>query len=197
MSYTIIPGIHEMSTKKSINYVNNAEFLDQLKAYQKRSKAAKRNKELPPIVPDLLAVSIMNIARHLAYRPNFMNYSFKDEMIADGIENGLNAIQSFDYKKSVNPFGYFTRVIWWAFVRRIQSEKKYLYTKYKLTRNAQLQHELSGHQAGDGTQVELGVYGTNAQSHMDTFMHDYETTIENKKKKKNEKKIDVDKSANV
>ena len=73
----------------------------------------------------------MKIATHLSYKPNFINYTFREEMISDGVENCLQYIDNFNPDKSKNPFAYFTQIIYFAFLRRIQKEKKYLYTKYK------------------------------------------------------------------
>ena len=76
-------------------------------------------------------LSVLFIAQRLSFRPNFINYAFKDDMISDGIENCLQYVNNFNPEKSTNPFAYFTQIIYWAFVRRIQKEKKNLYIKYK------------------------------------------------------------------
>ena len=73
----------------------------------------------------------MKIAQRLSFRPNFINYAFREDMISDGIENCVQYIRNFDPEKSKNPFAYFTQIIYFAFIRRIQKEKKQLYIKYK------------------------------------------------------------------
>ena len=79
---------------------------------------------------------ILKIANHLSYRPNFINYTYKEEMISDGIENSLQYIDNFDPEKSKNPFAYFTQIIYFAFIRRIQKEKKQTLVKQKMIANA-------------------------------------------------------------
>ena len=71
-------------------------------------------------------VSVFKIANGLSYRPNFINYTYRQEMISDGIENCLQYIHNFDPEKSKNPFAYFTQIIYYAFIRRIQKEKNNL-----------------------------------------------------------------------
>ena len=74
----------------------------------------------------------LKIATHLSYKPNFVNYMFRDDMISDGIENCVQYIHNFDPAKSKNPFAYFTQIIHYAFLRRIQKEKKQLDIKNKI-----------------------------------------------------------------
>ena len=74
----------------------------------------------------------LKIATHLSYKPNFVNYPFREDMICDGIENCLQYIDNFDPEKSSNPFAYFTQIIYYAFLRRIQKEKKQLEIKQKI-----------------------------------------------------------------
>ena len=77
----------------------------------------------------------LKIANHLSYRPNFINYTYRDEMISDGIENCLQYVHNFNPDKSNNPFAYFTQIIYYAFLRRIQKEKKQSHVKNKLIEN--------------------------------------------------------------
>ena len=85
--------------------------------------AKSLNKPVPP-VSNYLGECFLKIANHLSYRPNFINYTYRDDMISDGIENCLQYIHNFDPEKSKNPFAYFTQIIYYAFIRRIQKEKK-------------------------------------------------------------------------
>ena len=120
-------------TPKKTQYVNNKDFLAALITYRAAVSEAEENDLPRPQVPHYVGECVMKISTHLARKPNFVNYPFKDEMVADGIENCLQYIDNFDPEKSKNPFAYFTQIIWYAFLRRIQKEKKLLYTKYKLT----------------------------------------------------------------
>ena len=120
-----------MAAKKE-HYVNNKEFLEAMKAYKKSVNKAKREKKEKPLVTNYIGSCFLKIANHLSYRPNFINYTFRDDMISDGIENCLQYLDNFNPAKSNNPFAYFTQIIYYAFIRRIQKEKKQTTIKHKL-----------------------------------------------------------------
>jgi len=121
-----------MAKKKSEHYVNNKELLAALIDYRAEVAVAKA-KDLPkPRISNYLGECFLKIATHLSYKPNFVNYMFRDDMISDGIENCVQYIHNFDPAKSKNPFAYFTQIIHYAFLRRIQKEKKQLEIKTKI-----------------------------------------------------------------
>ena len=121
-----------MAKKKSEHYVNNKELLAALIDYRAQVAVAK-TKDLPkPRISNYLGECFLKIATHLSYKPNFVNYMFRDDMISDGIENCVQYIHNFDPNKSKNPFAYFTQIIHYAFLRRIQKEKKQLEIKTKI-----------------------------------------------------------------
>ena len=113
------------------HYINNKEFLAALIAYQADIQEAEDNGNPKPFVTDYIAKCFLQIAQRLSFRPNFINYTYKDDMISDGLENCLAYMHNFNPEKSNNPFAYFTQIIYYAFLRRIQKEKKHMYTKYK------------------------------------------------------------------
>ena len=119
-------------TTKKEHYVNNKEFLAAMVEYTKNVNKAKRNKQPKPPVTDYIGSCFLKIANHLSYRPNFINYTFRDDMISDGIENCLQYLDNFNPRKSNNPFAYFTQIIYYAFIRRIQKEKKQVTIKNRL-----------------------------------------------------------------
>tara|TARA_Y100000389_G_scaffold201952_1_gene245958 strand:- start:7047 stop:7517 length:471 start_codon:yes stop_codon:yes gene_type:complete len=118
--------------KKKEHYVNNKEFLAALINYRQDIEIAKIKEKPRPRVPEYIGECFLKIATHLSYRPNFVNYMFKDDMICDGIENCLQYIDNFNPEKSQNPFAYFTQIIYFAFLRRIQREKKQLDIKTRI-----------------------------------------------------------------
>jgi len=121
-----------MAKKKSEHYVNNKELLAALIDYR-AEVAVNKMKDLPkPRISNYLGSCFLKIATHLSYKPNFVNYMFRDDMISDGIENCVQYIHNFDPAKSKNPFAYFTQIIHYAFLRRIQKEKKQLEIKTKI-----------------------------------------------------------------
>ena len=118
--------------KQKHNYVDNKKFLQAMIEYRDSVILAEEQGSDRPRVPFYIGDCIMKIATHLSYKPNFVNYSFREEMISDGIENCLQYIDNFNPEKSKNPFAYFTQIIYYAFVRRIQKEKKQVTIKNKL-----------------------------------------------------------------
>ena len=115
------------------NYIDNKEFLKEMVAYRKAVIAAKRKGEDKPRIPEYVGECFMKIAENLSHKPNFLSYTFRDEMISDAIENCVMYADNFNPAKSKNPFAYFTQIVYYAFLRRIQREKKQLYVKYKST----------------------------------------------------------------
>lgn len=113
------------------HYINNKEFLKAIIDYQALIVEYDLAGKPKPYVTDYIAMCFLQIAQRLSYRPNFINYTYKDDMISDGLENCLAYMHNFDPEKSKNPFAYFTQIIYYAFLRRIQKEKKQQYIKYK------------------------------------------------------------------
>ena len=121
-----------MKAKNKPHYVDNKKFLQAMIEYRDKCKKAEEKNRKKPDVTNYIGECFLKIANHLAYRPNFINYTFKEEMIGDGIENCLQYVNNFDPEKSKNPFSYFTQIIYYAFIRRIQKEKKQTHTKHKI-----------------------------------------------------------------
>ena len=118
--------------KRSEHYVNNKEFLAALIKYREDVEIAKLRDQPKPVIPRYIGECFLKIANHLSFKPNFVNYMFKEDMISDGIENCVQYIHNFNPEKSQNPFAYFTQIIHYAFLRRIQKEKKQLEIKSKI-----------------------------------------------------------------
>ena len=118
--------------RRSEHYVNNKEFLAAIVAYKLSILEAEKLEQPKPRITNYLGSCFLKIATHLSYKPNFVNYMFKDDMICDGIENCVQYINNFNPEKSSNPFAYFTQIIHYAFLRRIQKEKKQLEIKTKI-----------------------------------------------------------------
>lgn len=125
--------------KNPEHYVNNQEFLEALIVYKiKCDKAAAAGKPRP-VIPRYIGECFLKIANRLSFKPNFVNYTYRDDMISDGIENCVQYINNFNPEKSKNPFAYFTQIIYYAFLRRIQKENKQQEIKNKIL-------ERSGHE---------------------------------------------------
>ena len=141
-----------MTKKTPQHYVVNKEFLDALVIHAKAVRRAKKLKTEKPRVSEYLGTCLLKIAEHLAFKPNFINYTFREEMINDAIENCLMCIDNFNPKKSKNPFAYFTQISYYAFVRRILREKKQQHIKYRYIESLDINPELltSAQQGHDG-----------------------------------------------
>jgi hypothetical protein len=168
--------------KNPLHYVDNAQFLESMVKYQNELKQAKETNEQLPQCPEYIGECFLKIANRLAFRPNFINYAFRDEMVSDGIENCIQYMNNFNPEKSSNPFAYFTQIIYYAFVRRIQKEKKQLYIKYK-TMDAQ---------AAMSENIEISQHDKEQNYSYETMTHDQKVNMynfisnfeESKKKKK-------------
>ena len=165
-----------MNEKKPKHYVNNADFLDALVVYKEKCDVAKEAGKEDPQIPNYIGECFLKIAEHLSRKPNFISYSFRDEMIADGIENCLMYFRNFDPSKSKNPFAYFTQIIYYAFLRRIMKEKKQLYVKYKATEQYGILDEYEMYEDSDGHMKQFQMY-----DNISEFIHNFE---ESKRKKK-------------
>ena len=120
------------STKKKEHYVDNKKFLAELIIYRQQIAEAAEAGDPKPRVSNYIGECFLKIATHLSYRPNFINYMFKEDMISDGVENCVQYIDNFDPAKSKNPFAYFTQIIYYAFLRRIAKEKRQMDIRDKL-----------------------------------------------------------------
>ena len=120
------------NTDKKKHYVDNKEFLAAMLEWKKEVNDAEEEGEVIPPIPEYIGECFYKIATHLSYRPNFINYTYREEMIGDGIENCIQYAKNFNPDKSKNPFAYFTQIIHFAFLRRIGKEKKQLEIKTKI-----------------------------------------------------------------
>ena len=125
--------------KNPEHYVSNQEFLEAIIVYKNKIKLAEEQGKSRPIIPRYIGECFLKIATRLSYKPNFVNYTYRDDMISDGIENCVQYINNFDPEKSKNPFAYFTQIIYYAFLRRIAKENKQQEIKEKIL-------EKSGHE---------------------------------------------------
>lgn len=161
------------------HYIDNKTFFEAIKKYRESIKEAKELGNIKPIIPNYLGQCILLIANRLATKPNFINYSYKDEMIADGIENCIMYIDNFDPEKSTNPFAYFTQIIYFAFLRRIQKEKKHLYIKHQVLKNSIISDEMYNLQDGDDDVSMASMFDNDK---MNDFVKAFEEGLEKKRK---------------
>ena len=166
-----------MKKKVTQHYVDNKKFLEAMVNYKEKVHNAKENNKTKPDVTNYIGECFLKIANHLSYRPNFINYTYRDDMISDGIENCLQYMNNFNPEKSTNPFAYFTQIIYYAFIRRIQKEKKQTLVKQKLIQNAGVEN-IMDRLEGDDAQY---------RSQMLDFLQRNQRIEEPEKKKKKKK----------
>jgi len=164
-----------MAKSTARHYVNNKDFYEALVNYRNARLEAERTNDPPPKIPDYIGECIYKIAYKLASKGNFCNYTYKDEMISDGIENCINYLNSFNPDRTNNPFAYFTRVLWNAYVLRIHKEKKQTYIKYKALEEAALFGDFD---TGSHSNTEMDI-----NDNMKAFVRDYEKKLTEKKQK--------------
>jgi len=119
-------------SKKSTHYIDNEKFFEEMSEWKKLVIEAEATGEKRPPINNYVGKCFLDIAVHLSQKPNFTNYPYKDEMINDSIENCIMYAHNFNPEKSKNPFSYFTQIIYYAFLRRIEKEKKQNFIKFKL-----------------------------------------------------------------
>ena len=139
--------------KKSVHYIDKKEFHEAMIEWKELCKEAEEAGEEKPPVTNYIGECFLKIANGLSYRPNFINYTYRSEMVSDGIENCLQYIHNFDPDKSKNPFAYFTQIIYYAFLRRIQKEKKQAHIKNKMIEKQQ--YETYTTNEGDDTVYDI------------------------------------------
>lgn len=165
------------------NYLNNPEFLKCIIGYKEKCKLHETQGKIKPRIPEYAGMCIQLISNKLSTKLNFSGYTYREEMVEDGIENAITYFDNFDPDKNQNPFGYFSRVIWNAFLRRIEKEQKEQYIKLKNMTNQYLFDGLSHHQ-------ESGENPFGAQKFIldgDEIHNDFITNYEEKQRKKKEK----------
>jgi len=167
------------------DYVNNRGLLETLEVLNKGIRKAKRNKIPEPQIPDYVGKCIILICNRLSMNKNFVGYTYRDEMVGDGIEKCTAAVLNFNAKKSTNPFGYFTQIAWNAFIARIQREKKQSYIKHKNFTNSFIMQDIHNYMDGD----ENKNMSQSSSELVDDFIHKFEEGIaRNKAKAKSKKK---------
>jgi len=167
--------------KRKTHYINNQRFLEELIKHRAKLKDARDNGKPLPVLPDYIGECFLQIAEKYSKKPNFYSYTFREEMVYDALENCILYYESFDPEKGKNPFAYFTQVIHYAFLRRIEKEKYQLYIKYKSIENYLLENVTSG-DVNDGNLNEV-VFDINTE-YMNDFVADFEEKMKNKKESK-------------
>jgi hypothetical protein len=168
---------------KNAHYVDNRKLYEAIVEYRKVIKEKEAEGLDRPPIPTYIGHCMLMIANRLSLKPNFVNYSYREEMISDGIENCVCYFDNYDPDRYDNPFAYFTQIIYFAFLRRIQKEKKQLYIKHKSLENSFLMHEL--YEQGEQDEVDfIPSYVDMDNENMNEFIKAFETNLDKKRKKR-------------
>lgn len=129
------------------HYVNNAQFSEAVVEYVRHANAEVSAGNPKPIVPNYVAECFLKIAEGLSHKANFVRYTYREEMVMDAVENCLKAIENYNLETATrtgkpNAFAYFTQIAWYAFLRRIEKEKKQQDVKLKFIAEADIQEFL-------------------------------------------------------
>ncbi len=119
----------KIKPKDKPHYVNNAQFSQAVVDYVTDLNGAREAMVKLPKVPDYIAMCFLKICEGLSHKSNFVRYTYREEMVMDAVENCLKAIENYNLEAATrtgkpNAFAYFTQISWFAFLRRIEKEKK-------------------------------------------------------------------------
>jgi len=174
--------------RKKQHYVDNEKFLIVMGEYREKYLQAKDTEKELPVLPDYAGECFLKIAERLSHRPNFINYAFREEMVSDGIENCVMYASNFNPDKSKNPFAYFTQIIYYAFLRRIEKEKKQLYIKYKtMEEYSSLEDHVDMGEMEDSKSVSTGASPLTTDKRV--AIQEFIFAFEEKKRKKKKTKV--------
>jgi len=179
--------------RASIHYVNNAEFSQAVVDYVMTVQEAKKEFQVLPIVPDYIAQCFLRIAEGLSHKSNFIRYTYREEMVMDGVENCLKAIENYNIEAATrtgkpNAFAYFTQIVWYAFLRRIAKEKKQQDIKLKYLTKSGIENFVSNEHGDEMSVQVMDAFVDTLRSRIEKVRHVdaevKELVVEEKKKRK-------------
>ena len=185
--------------RKSIHYVNNADFSQAVVDYVTLVEEAKESKKAIPKVPDYVAKCFLRIAEGLSHKANFIRYTYREEMVMDAVENCLKAISNYNLEAATrtgkpNAFAYFTQISWFAFLRRIAKEKKQQDVKIKYLTQSGIENFIDNELGDESSQQVVDAFVDTLRGRIDK-VKSYDTEIKEfakKEKKKRTIKVDSD-----
>ena len=151
--------------KNKAHYVNNKEFSQAVMDYAVAVHEAKAKDNTIPKVTDYIARCFIKIAEGLSHRPNFVRYTYREEMVMDAVENCLRAIGNYKIETATrtgkpNAFSYFTQICYYAFIRRIMKEKKQQDIKFKFIEKMGIDDFVQAGMDGDTAQETMAYVDT-------------------------------------
>ena len=154
--------------KRGPHYIDNALFGQAVSEHVRGVKEDNEKGIEPRPVTDYIGRSFLNIAEGLSHSGNFINYTYREDMVMDAVENCIKYVNNFDINAKTrsgkpNVFSYFTQISWYAFLRRIAKEKKQTEIKQKIisTSAVDVFADFSGDSAQIGESVIQRMRNTN------------------------------------
>ena len=186
--------------RKSIHYVNNADFSAAVVEYVTVVQKAKADEINLPIVPDYIAQCFLKIAEGLSHKSNFIRYTYREEMVMDAVENCLKAIENYNLEAATrtgkpNAFAYFTQISWYAFLRRIAKEKKQQDIKFKYLTNSGVEAFMNVGDIGEFQHIVASNFVDQLKDRIDKVKDTdlaVKEMVKKEKRKKREVKVDSD-----
>ena len=186
--------------RKSIHYVNNADFSAAVVEYVTVVQKAKADEINLPIVPDYIAQCFLKIAEGLSHKSNFIRYTYREEMVMDAVENCLKAIENYNLEAATrtgkpNAFAYFTQISWYAFLRRIAKEKKQQDIKFKYLTNSGVEAFMNVGDVGEFQHIVASNFVDQLKDRIDKVKVTdiaVKELVKKEKRKKREVKVDSD-----
>lgn len=185
--------------KAKPHYVNNRDFSEAVMDYAISVRKAKKKDQTIPTVTDYIAKCFIRIAEGLSHRPNFVRYTYREEMVMDAVENCLRAINNYNIETATrtgkpNAFSYFTQICYFAFIRRITKEKKQQDIKFKFIEKMGIEDFVQMGMDNDTANETMAYVDTLRQRistvrQKDTVLKEF--AKEEKKKEKDAKKLEL------
>jgi len=170
----------KIKPKDKPHYVKNADFSAAVMDYVINKNEEEEKGNPAPIVTNYIAESFLKICEGLSHRPNFIRYTYREEMVMDAVENCLKAISNYNLETATrtgkpNAFSYFTQIAFFAFLRRIAKEKKQQDVKFRFIERMSVEDF-----------IDVGISGStinsNAESYIDTLRQRISSVRENDKR---------------
>jgi len=183
-----------VAKKRSIHYVSNADFSQAVLEYVTKVNEAQKSKTILPTVPIYIAQCFLKIAEGLSHKSNFIRYTYREEMVMDGVENCLKAVLNYNIEAATrtgkpNAFSYFTQITWFAFLRRIAKEKKQQDIKMKYLTSSGIEEFLNNDNGDANSKAVISSFVDSLKERIDKVKnHDFEIK-EFKKKEKSKHKV--------
>lgn len=172
---------------KSKHYIDNEKLYLAIKEYKEKCKLHEAEGKQLPQMPEYIGIAAKKISENYANNYSYRGYLFKEDMIQDGIWFCIKSVSSFNPDKYDNPFTYFTTAVQFGFWQRIDTEKKHVYTKFKMIDKASVFNEMYEGDAHDSVNADMP-YSDNSKVTMQGFIRDYEENLAKKKQISIEKK---------